>query len=124
MMDRAPVEIEAVDILDRLKPCDPFLPVPDFGVARNGSYARVAKVFHQLPDCLLRKQRIGVDGHQDFVPRRTDGHIQRSRFAAVGFREDAHARLPEGDLLQEIPRAILRAVVHHHHFQFRVVGGE
>src|ERR1019366_5666094 len=87
-IERAAIQVETVNVLDRLEARDPAVAVAHARVAGDCAHLRAGEVPYQLPDRTGAEDGVRVHRDQDIVPGVGDGVVERGGFAAVGLREE------------------------------------
>ena len=127
-VERAPLEILAGDVFERLPARPEVDAVADFGIAGDGSNFRIEEVRHHAGDGIGSNDGIGVDADEKFgIADVLESKVKRLGFAAVGLGENQYSagsffggKRAAGDFQS----AILGTVVDDDHAQIGIVGVE
>src|SRR5205807_5121269 len=109
------VEVETHDVLDVLPAPDEPVPVRHLGVARDGTYPRVGKRAHEPGEGVGLELCVGVDTHDELVASQAQPGVEGGGLAGVDLTDDLDAAFPQA--LDDVGRAVGRAVVDDDHFQ-------
>src|SRR5262249_12946608 len=119
--ERAPVEILARDVLERLQARHEVDAIADFRVPRDGSDLRVRQRLNERANRVGEKNSIRIEPDDDLTRRSRDAVVERARLAAVLFRQNADAPLAEKRALGDLHGVVAGAVVDDENLQWSVV---
>ena len=124
-VQRAPLEVLAGDVFQRLPTRPQIHAVSDFGIAGNRADLGIAEVRHQLRNRVGRDDGVGIDAHEYLFGDLLQGEIERVGLARVRFGEQRHAA--SSNLVPEcaacdFKRRVFRAVIDNDDPQILVIG--